>query len=1297
MSPNLNDERAREVLARAVEIGRSRRTRKIVTIVLAVVVFLGIAAYFAVPRILRGVLSKQVATALHRPVTVGDVSFNLYTLRLKIHDLHIGEPSGDGSFVDLGGFNIKVSWKTLFHLAPVVSDVTVERPRIHVVRNADGTFNFSDLLQKPANAPPPKPEKPGAPLKFAVSNIRLIDGDVRFDDKMLNQQHAIEKIQIGVPFIANFTSDVDVVVKPLLEMLIDGSPVLITGETKPFGATRDSVVDLKLHRLDLPRYAAYIPKSVPIKLNSGALSFDVLVHFVQTEAAPSIRANGAIALDQFDLRDAANAPVLALNHGEIRMRDVEPLSRIAYIEAIVIDGLKSNLVRNHDGTTNLSALSSPAAAPGAPAPAATPTLSMPTPAAVPTFAPSLVASAPSAQASITAAAPPPSAQFDAAIDSFQMTDSTMNLTDLTGAKPAVLELDGIHVAASNLRTSGQAQGNFDVAAIIKSGGALDLKGTVNLPSSQAELNLTADKIDLPGLQDFAQAAFAGTIDSGKVTAHADVKALFAPGKFNVSVEPADASLDDLAISAPRSKEKPITWKHFGVTLGQLDLASKHATVKEVQSDGLHVYAMRSSNGTLSLMSLMRKPGPPPRETREERLERLRKAREERFARLRKEREEREAERRARRNRRIAKAAPPPGPAQQPWTYDVESIAFTDTDVRAYDRGGNRPVRVDLGPVTLHVKGVSSDFAKPFDLDLEGALNKTGTFKVSGTAAIDPLKADLKISTKRLQLREAQAYVNTKLNAEITSAALTMEGDAHVSRKGKDFHASYLGDVSLVDLAAIDKLTGDDFLKWDVLRFAKIDADIGDGPPKVSIEKISLADFYARIILNSTGKMNLNDIVAKPEQAPTSLTRAEGEPGATAPQPTAAATPAPAPPASAAAAQSQPIPADIKVNETVLEDGKVDYTDDFIQPHYSANLSDIAGKVGTIGTQVNEPADVDLQGHVNGSAPLNISGSINPLAPMASLDIKAKADGIELMGLSPYTTKYTGYPIEKGTLTVDVHYLLNQGELKADNHIFIEQLTFGDKVQNSTAMNLPIRLAVSLLKNSKGEIDLNIPISGSLSDPKFSLGSVILHAFVNLIMKAVTSPFSLLASAIGSANGQDLSYVAFKPGYSTLTADNKSQLDAIAKALQERASLKMSICGRVDPSLDRDGLKHAKVDDAIEAQQIKYLGNDAKDKKVSEEEYDKFVKRAYSKADFKKPRDAIGLAKSLPTDEMKKLMVENTKVTDDDLKKLADARADAVRSYIGSKIDPARLFLVTPKLNADGIKDAPTTRADLSLQ
>ncbi len=142
--------------------------------------------------------------------------------------------------------------------------------------------------------------------------------------------------------------------------------------------------------------------------------------------------------------------------------------------------------------------------------------------------------------------------------------------------------------------------------------------------------------------------------------------------------------------------------------------------------------------------------------------------------------------------------------------------------------------------------------------------------------------------------------------------------------------------------------------------------------------------------------------------------------------------------------------------------------------------------------------------------------------MAAVDIKAKASDVELTDLSAYSTKYTGYPITKGTLTVDVHYVLAQQRLTAENHIFIDQLTFGDKVESPNALNLPIRLAVTLLKDARGQIDLHLPVSGSLSDPQFSIGSVILHVFMNLITKAITSPFSLIASAVGgSGHAEDL--------------------------------------------------------------------------------------------------------------------------------------------------------------------------------
>jgi hypothetical protein len=632
------------------------------------------------------------------------------------------------------------------------------------------------------------------------------------------------------------------------------------------------------------------------------------------------------------------------------------------------------------------------------------------------------------------------------------------------------------------------------------------------------------------------------------------------------------------------------------------------------------------------------------------------------------------------------------------------------------------VTVAVAPLNLHLKDVSSDFAKPFSVDVDGTLNRKGTFKVTGTAAITPLKADLRVATKRLDLAFADPYVSSRLNAIITSANLTMDGAVGLEQAHKDFLVSYKGDASLGAVRMLDKLTNDLFFRMAALNVNKIDFALGKGAPKVHVGAIALNDFYSRIILNSNGKLNLKDITASPQEAPTSLTRAAGEPGskgavpvaptstptsAAAPSPVAATAPGASPAAEASPAQpyqGQPMNADVELGKITLKGGKVDYTDNFIKPNYTANLTDMEGQVGAFGTKSTEPAPVSLDGQINGSSPINIDGSINPLAPTAFVDIKAKANAIELTGLSPYTTKYTGYPIVKGTLTVDVHYLLDTGKLTADNHIFIDQLTFGDHVESPDATNLPIRLAVSLLKNSKGQIDVRVPISGSLSDPQFSIGSIILGAFMNLIVKAATAPFSLIASAFGSVTGggapQDLAYIEFVPGYATLTPDSQQKLDTVSKALADRTALKLNIEGRVDPKFDTDGYREASLDHSIRVLRHKAEGDSADpNAKLSAADYNKYLAKAYSAGDFKKPRDAIGLAKTLPPDQMKKLILENTPVTDQDLKNLADARASAVRAYLGKqKVDSGRMFIVAPKMDATGIKDqGKTTRVDLSLE
>ena len=624
----------------------------------------------------------------------------------------------------------------------------------------------------------------------------------------------------------------------------------------------------------------------------------------------------------------------------------------------------------------------------------------------------------------------------------------------------------------------------------------------------------------------------------------------------------------------------------------------------------------------------------------------------------------------------------------PWQYRIASFAIDNAEARLEDAAAPRHIELVVAPMHLYLKDLSSDPSEPIGLELDGTLNRQGRFNITGTAVPAPLQAELRIETQELDLAAMEPYVSDMLNATISSAALTMNGALALATEHDKLRVSYRGDATLGNVHLLDMATSDSILRWHLCSASRIDAEIGSGPPKVQIGALALTDFDTRLILKSDGRLNILDMMASPQSWPGSLTRIQLVPGNQTP-PTAGAPAAPT---------VSPLDVEIKVGGMTLQGGHVNFTDNFIKPNYSADLSEIAGTVGPFGTRATAPAAVALRGQVNGSAPIAINGAVNPLAPMAFVDLRAEAHGVELTGLTPYSAKYAGYPIVKGTLTVDVHYLLDQGQLTADNHLFIDQLTFGDPVESLDATTLPVRLAVALLKNARGEIAVDVPVTGSLSDPQFSLSGVILDAFVNLIVKAATSPFRLIASAFGTE--EDLDYIEFPPGLATLTPDSQQKLATIAQALQDRPALQLDISGRVDPQSDREGLREARLTSLIKIRKIQDSGGneDADRIHLTPEEYDTYLTRVYETATFPKPRGFLGLDKSLPPDEMKKLLLTHMEITDQDLQHLANGRANAVRQWLSGQVDPGRLFVVAPTLKTDGLQDKDkTSRVDLSLK
>ncbi|HZY58441.1 MAG TPA: DUF748 domain-containing protein, partial [Candidatus Binataceae bacterium] len=886
------------------------------------------------------------------------------------------------------------------------------------------------------------------------------------------------------------------------------------------------------------------------------------------------------------------------------------------------------------------------------------------------------------------APPPQGAPFTVFLQSLELSNGAFNFTAKDASAPMALALDKVHVALGKFATGKQAPPvSFEAQARLGTG-ALALKGALDLAHSQLATEVSLDKIDLRPWQTLAQPFWAGTITSGTLGAHAKLKTTFIAGHFNVLAETASAALNTVELQSPTAGEKPVQLGRISVAIEQIDLAKRQAIIKEVRGDGLHLFARRGSDGQLNLAAFLRtsprapaaadhgSPVPAGTAAAPPRIEPQRQA-----------------------VMSLPGSIPHPGPAASAggsqWQYRIESVALENTDASVEDDTGPQPITQEIAPLNLHLKDVSGDLGKPFGLQVDGALKPAASFKIDGTAVLVPLKASLRVLTKRIDLTPADRYVSGLLNARITRAVLSTDGALELAIAQDKFRASYRGGATLGNLRMIDKVTNEKFFRCGALTAVGIDAEVGGDQPSFHVGEVALSDFYTRLILNSNGKLNLRDLVASPQTAPTSLTRAKPS-GEAPPAPSALPTPAPS------ASTSSGPPVDIKLGRIALQGGNIDFTDNFIKPHYSAKLTEVAGKIGSVGTRSTKPAEVELQGQVNASAPIDITGSLNPLAPQAYVDLKAKADGVELSNLTPYSTKYTGYPITRGTLTVDVHYLLENGKLSANNHFFIDQLTFGDRVESPNAINLPIALAVSLLKNSRGEIDVTIPVSGALSDPQFSIGALIFQAFSNLILKVVSSPFTMLASLAGASN-QQLDFVEFAPGLATLNPESEKRLATLSQALKDRPALRLGISGRVDPRVDRDGLRAAMVQRAIKTQKVKELRDrgeiaDVDSVQLAPDEYDKYLLQAYKKAKFTKPTNVLGLAKSLPPEEMKKLMLVNTEVTDEDLRELAGARAVTVRRWLSKQVDPVRLAVVAPRFNADGIKDkGKTTRVDLSIQ
>jgi uncharacterized protein involved in outer membrane biogenesis len=1201
-----------------VDPARVRKWAIVLVLILAAYAAIG---FLAIPALVLKPAERSLSSALKRPVSIDALAFNPFTLKARVQQLHIGEPGGQGAFVDVGQLGLRLSWLSLLRLKPIIGELTVEQPNLHLVRTAAQHFNFSDLL-----AHPDKPAAtPGKPLRFAVHNIRISGGSIDFDDRLLGQHHRLEHLELGVPFIANLPSKADTFVQPTLSATLDGSAFSIGGRTQPFSLTRQSEIGIRFERLALPPLLAYSPTPLPVSFASGWLSSDLKLRFRLEQAAPVVEVAGTVDVGDLDIKDSTGKTLLQTQQLHLAADSLQPLRSVYHIAELRIEQPLVNLQRDASGVLVLPHLQAAANAPASPAPAApaSPAPATPTPPAAPAL--------------------------DATLKHLVLNGGAVNYQDFQLGHPASLALEQIAIELNDFSTTAETAAQYKLQSSLKQGGTIAASGSLKLKMSTLDGSITVQGLNLPPLQPFLNGVLAAKLRSGALDASASMALDWSKSPLAIKLAPAHLELRQLKVLA--SGTEPVIGLDRGtVDVDQLDLGTRQASLPSILLDGLAVHAQRSTQGAINLAALVRT-APAPGAARMPPVH--------------------------------AKETPVPAAA---WHYKLDKLTLRKAALTFTDDAHPEAV-VHLKPMDLSIQDIGDDFSKPWRILGTGTINEDGHFQVKGTLTPTPLKLSLHVDARHIDVAPYQAYATSQLNATIGTAWVGVNGVVELSQGKTGLSGHFTGDAGISRMALLDKLTADNFATWGTLNVAQIDAAFGGPTPaRLHIGAINLSDFYARILLDSQGKLNLSKLVRHEDAPVQSLTRADTT--------AVAATPVAAPAPAADAPR-------IEIGAINLHNGGINYTDDFIKPNFSASLSSINGQVGTIGSQVTVPAPLQLRAELESSGPVAIDGSVNPLAKPPFLDLTASAHGITLTNFSTYSEKYVGYRILKGTLSVDLHYKLDHGALTANNHLFVDQFTFGDKVDSPSATSLPVRLALGLLKDSRGQIDVDLPVSGSLSDPQFSVSGLIWRAVRNLLEKAVSSPFSLLANAFGGGS-EELGYVAFEPGSAHIGADQGAKLETLQKALANRPGVNLDVAGRIDPSADRAGLKQLTVERQIKRQRAEDLSEkeatiDVDSVVVPPDQYQKYLERAYSAAKFAKPKNFIGLSKSLPPDQMRNLMVDNAPAGDAELLALAQRRAAAVQAWFAGKLPPGRVYVVSPKLDTADVRDSgPRTRADFAV-
>ena len=571
----------------------------------------------------------------------------------------------------------------------------------------------------------------------------------------------------------------------------------------------------------------------------------------------------------------------------------------------------------------------------------------------------------------------------------------------------------------------------------------------------------------------------------------------------------DAEFSMTGLTLASGTQAPFSLARLGFTEGSFDLAARRVSVGRLDAQGGELQLTRDRDGKFNVQSLLPRFGAA-----------------------------------AGRAAAPAATASMSGPA---WLASARSVELGKFGAQVLDQGSGIKVHVD--DIAVRLEGASSDvqqavkFSGGFKLREGGQVSAQGSVVPAGGA----LEADVRVG--QLALAPVQPLLAQYLKLKIAGGSVSASGHLSSGAGASPAKGAGLRDVGGLDISGLvlNEDDGTPFAAWKSVGASKFSATVA--PNLLEIPELRIVEASAKLIIENDRSFNAARLLVRPAGP------AAGAPGSQ--------------PASGQIAFN-PFPA--RIARVRLQDAKLDFVDLSLRPQFGAKIYELNGVISGLSSSRESRSRIELDGRVDEFGLARVRGELNPFAPANNTDVNVVFKNVDMVSASPYTMKFAGYRIAEGKISLDLQYKVRNRQLEGANQIVIDKLRLGERVDSPDALKLPLELAIAILKDSDGRIDLGVPVSGNFDDPQFSYGALIAKSIGNVLGSIVTAPFRALGRLLGVSGGEKLESIGFDPGSHRLLPPEREKIKQVAQILGKRAQLKLSVPGPYGEAADGAALR-----------------------------------------------------------------------------------------------------------------------------